>query len=864
MSIKKNVKDFVNVSSIDLNSNDTVLSVQNGNLKNLTKIVSKIKGGTNITVTASNGLDVNGYGAGDIIIDSTASNGATGPTGPTGPQGSTGLGATGATGPIGSTGPQGASGIIGPTGPQGATGPSVGPNYIGSTGPIGPTGATGPEGATGVAGSRGSTGATGLVGSEGATGATGPAGNGFSEGVNNIQGGLIIGTGQCYSNSFYSGTLLYLNNSGTTNLQITNCKGNQFIISAGDESSFIGNISGNDLLLGTNAFTRLNITKAGEIYITGRTSIGSSTLSGVASNHGRLIVTDAGNDNIVLTSTSSDATNKGGVLKGARKTNSNTPFNGLGVFDNGSVREVSIGGGGWGSPDATLVNIYAGPYNENSNSAPSPMAIFSNDGLVSLTGRISIGNPAVTNTANLFVNNSGVARALVQNTANSMNSVIQSDTGSSFFGTSTNHDVNFMTNSTSRLRASAGGEIYITGRTSIGSTTLASVVSNGVPHGRLIVTDAGYDNIVLTSTSSDATNKGGVLKGARKTNSNTPFNGLGVYDDGSIREVTIGGGGWGSPDATVVKIHAGPYNETDNGASSSIMEINGNKHVSIGSFTSTSASITAGALRVIDSSAAYKGIVSSNTTGDNTTKVMTIGCARFNNANQPFTAFGGYDNGTLRIAEVGGSAYSSSPGANIIDFWTANGDSTENRRMRIWNTGSVLIGQTAPLSSPANLMLQVNGRISSLTALVTTSDIKYKENIHPLSGGLNIINNLSPKTFTWKENQGIVTAYNPTKNKIEILREAYNFDKGVQVGFIAQEVQQLISGKPWSENVIQHCTRPPVYGFSGELLAEEEKFLQIAETSLITILTSAVKELSLEVNNLKSKVWNLESNISNN
>ena len=246
---------------------------------------------------------------------------------------------------------------------------------------------------------------------------------------------------------------------------------------------------------------------------------------------------------------------------------------------------------------------------------------------------------------------------------------------------------------------------------------------------------------------------------------------------------------------------------------------------------------------------------------------MTIGCARLNNANQPFTAFGGYDNGLLRTAEVGGSFFSSSPGANIIDFWTApSGSLTESRRMRIWHTGSVLIGQTEPLTigGSTNFLLQVNGRISATSALVTTSDIKYKENIHPLSGGLNIINNLSPKTFTWKENQGLVTAYNPTKNKIEILREAYNFDKGVQVGFIAQEVQQLISGKPWSENIIQPCTRPPVYGFSGELLAEEEKFLQIAETSLITILTSAVKELSLEVNNLKSKVWNLESNISNN
>jgi hypothetical protein len=358
--------------------------------------------------------------------------------------------------------------------------------------------------------------------------------------------------------------------------------------------------------------------------------------------------------------------------------------------------------------------------------------------------------------------------------------------------------------------------------------------------------------------------KGGVLKGARNTNSLTPFNGLGVYDNGSVREVSIGGGSWGSPDATVVNIYAGPYNETNDGAGGSIMEINGNKHVSIGE--STSSSIIAGTLRVIDSSSAYKGIVLSNTTTNGANKIMTIGCGRLNNANSPFTAFGGYDNGLLRTVDIGGSLYSSSPGSNIIDFWTApSGSLTESRRMRIWHTGAVLIGLTSPSTSASAPVLQVNGPIGSTsTSLVGISDIKYKKNIYPFSGGLNIINNLSPKTFSWKENQGLVTAYNPTTNQTETLREAYSFSKGVQVGFIAQEVQQIISGEAWSESIIKPSVRSPVYGFTGELLAEEEKYLAIAEGNLITILTSAIKELSLEVNNLKSKVWHLESNISNN
>ena len=876
MAIKKNVKDFPKISSIDLNSNDTVLSVQNGDLKNLTKIVSKIKGGTNITVTASNGLDINGYGAGDIIIDSTASNGATGPIGPTGPQGATGLGSTGATGTAGATGPQGTTGAIGATGPQGATGPSVGPNYTGATGPIGPTGATGPEGATGVGGSRGSTGATGLVGSEGATGATGPAGNGLGEGLQNYQGSLIIGSGECYFNNFISGTLLHLNKTGSTNLQITNCNGSQFIIQAGDNSSFIGNLSAHDLSFITTGSNRLTLTKAGDIFITGRTSIGVSTLSGVQANHGKLVVTDVGFDNIVLSNTDLNTTAKGGVLKGARYTNSNSPFNVIGGYDDNSTRVVEIGGGNWGSPDATIVNIYAAD-NSNNNGAPNPIATFNNNGLATLSGKLAIGNAGATNSANLFVHNRGVATALVQNTTNVVNATVQADTSQVFVGASTDHDANFMSNSTSRLRASNAGDIFITGRTSIGVSTLSGVQAN---HGKLVVTDVGYDNIVLTSSTLNATAKGGVLKGARYTNSNSPFNGIGVYDDGSTnREVSIGGGTWGSPDATVVNIYAGDYNENNNSAgNSAIMQIHRNKHVTIGGASNTS--ITTGALRIIfpDTSASptYKAIVLSNTTSDSTNKIMTIGCARYTNANGPFTVLGGYEvtpstigyrggSSTLRVAELGGSFFSNSADSNLVDFYTApSGTTVASRRMRINDTGAVMIGYDNSVQGVVP-RLQVNGSIGATsTSIISISDIKYKENIYPFSGGLNIINNLNPKTFTWKKNQGLITGWNPIINQAEILREAYNFSPGTQVGFIAQEIRDIFSGENWYGSVIKPSIRPPVLDFNGQVLAKEEEYLGIAEGNLISILTSAVKELSIEVNNLKNKISYLESNISNN
>ena len=104
--------------------------------------------------------------------------GASGPTGPTGPS-------LGPTGPGGGTGPTGPNGTVGATGPTGSTGPTgagaTGPTGVGATGPTGPTGAgaTGPTGPTGTAGptgpSLGPTGPTG-IGVTGPTGPTGPVG----------------------------------------------------------------------------------------------------------------------------------------------------------------------------------------------------------------------------------------------------------------------------------------------------------------------------------------------------------------------------------------------------------------------------------------------------------------------------------------------------------------------------------------------------------------------------------------------------------------------------------------------------------------------------------------------------------------
>jgi hypothetical protein len=500
-----------------------------------------------------------------------------------------------------------------------------------------------------------------------------------------------------------------------------------------------------------------------------------------------------------------------------------------------------------------------------------------------VTGRASFGTAGITNASyNLLLHNPGITSSLHYNTANALDPVglISSAYSSAYssygyVGTNTNHDFYLVSsaNQNNRLKVSTGGEISSTGRFGIGNFAI-----DAVTNGKLVVYDANYDNIVLTSASSNSFAKGGMIKGARFTNTNSTFNALGTYDDGTERFIRIGGGRFGNgPDATATEIYAGDYNETTNSAGQTpTLRVNRQKNVTISNTTNNDTSSTAiitGGLRVIfqdtSNTPTYKNIVLSSSTSNNTSKVMTIGCGRYANTETPFTAFGAYEilpfgqPSTLRGVEIGGSNYSNSTDSNIIDFYTApSGNTTVSRRIRVTDVGTVLIGYTNYAVASATARLQVNGSIGALsTSLVSTSDIKYKENILPFSGGLNIVNNLYPKSFTWKKNQGLLTGWNPIKNQVEILREPLNFSEGVEVGFIAQDVKSIFSNENWYSSIIKEEQKEPVYDYNGNLVAPQEKVLNMAQGNLISILTSAIKELSLEVDTLKNRLTYLESGI---
>jgi len=193
-------------------------------------------------------------------------------------------------------------------------------------------------------------------------------------------------------------------------------------------------------------------------------------------------------------------------------------------------------------------------------------------------------------------------------------------------------------------------------------------------------------------------------------------------------------------------------------------------------------------------------------------------------------------------------------------------------RMRITSAdGYVLVGYT---SSNGSYKLQVNSQIFATSATIATSDSRYKENVTPLTNCLDVINALNPVQFSWKQHP------------------VHNFDRSTPtVGFIAQEVQQVLADKPYLNSIIKanECEIEPaeyetiivepavdeVLDDEGNVIVEakaavtergalikeavKEDFYGIAEGNMIAILTKAIQELKAIVDAQAARIAALEA-----
>ena len=139
-------------------------------------------------------------------------------------------------------------------------------------------------------------------------------------------------------------------------------------------------------------------------------------------------------------------------------------------------------------------------------------------------------------------------------------------------------------------------------------------------------------------------------------------------------------------------------------------------------------------------------------------------------------------------------------------------------------TSPVLVGYSTSQSSTC--VLQVNGHIWATSTSITLSDARYKDNVTAIGSTLALVNSLNPVTFDWKPHP------------------VHEFTQGTRVGFIAQEVQSVLEGTPYSGSIISdnHCQLPD---------GSTEQFLGLSETSMIPLLTKAIQELDSKLNALR-------------
>jgi hypothetical protein len=187
---------------------------------------------------------------------------------------------------------------------------------------------------------------------------------------------------------------------------------------------------------------------------------------------------------------------------------------------------------------------------------------------------------------------------------------------------------------------------------------------------------------------------------------------------------------------------------------------------------------------------------------------------------------------------------------NIAASFEANGSLNENYGAQFYGKGNdnqTNYGATFEASGKAKVNYAVfakadggganyagyfNGNLYASSYINLPSDSKLKENIQPLTNALDVINQLQPKTFTFK------TADFPS----------INLPSGQQYGLIAQDVETIIP------NVVSTTFHPAVYDSTGAIIYDTLQSKSLNYDAFIPILISAVKELNTKNDSVTSSL----------
>mgnify|MGYP003663961470 CR=1 FL=1 len=222
-----------------------------------------------------------------------------------------------------------------------------------------------------------------------------------------------------------------------------------------------------------------------------------------------------------------------------------------------------------------------------------------------------------------------------------------------------------------------------------------------------------------------------------------------------------------------------------------------------------------------------------NTTSNANT--LTYGGTRFfrntstlNNGNGFQYSFNDANGNAAEYGYFGGYIIDNTVGSTDGGFiFAPTLNNVRTQAVRILNDGEMWIGYT---SDNGAYKLQVNGQIFATNATIATSDEKFKENITPLSKGLEIVNKLKPVTFNFISN---------TEN---------NFSEYEEVGFIAQDVDRALSTETFAKSIVKSADD-----------SEPTSTMGLATQNLIPILVKAIQEQNALIKALEQRLLILEN-----
>lgn len=123
------------------------------------------------------------------------------------------------------------------------------------------------------------------------------------------------------------------------------------------------------------------------------------------------------------------------------------------------------------------------------------------------------------------------------------------------------------------------------------------------------------------------------------------------------------------------------------------------------------------------------------------------------------------------------------------------------------------------------------------TGTYSSSDINLKKNINPIKSPLDKVLRISGVNFEWKSQGELSEFFQKSADEGRKDSNKFNFPKGMQIGLIAQEVEDL---------------------FPELVITDEDGIKSVDYSKMVPVLVEAIKELKSENDDLKARLERLE------